>query len=71
MDRQSVDPTARTCADGHLDVGGICGLCGEWLPVATCRAGSCAWVAANGERTLQEAVDHHIATGHSIRVIVN
>jgi hypothetical protein len=71
MDRQSVDPAGRTCKDGHLDIGGICGLCGEWLPVATCRSPHCSWTAAVGEETLQKAVDHHVSTGHPIRVVVN
>ncbi|MFF4837000.1 hypothetical protein [Streptomyces sp. NPDC001315] len=61
-----------SCGTGrHLNTGGICQVCGEWLPTATCRAAGCGWTAAIGARTHEEAVRHLCATGHTIRVLVN
>jgi hypothetical protein len=62
----------RACAEyGHNDVGGICGVCGAWLPAAQCRAPHCAWRAGPGEDALQDAVEHHVRTGHPVRVVVS
>jgi hypothetical protein len=71
-DYHSVDPTlVHACADGHTDIGGICGICGEWLPMAFCREPACRWIVAIGEGTLDAAVVHHRWSGHHVRVVIN
>jgi hypothetical protein len=64
-------PAGGCDATAHLNIGGICRKCGEWLPVARCRGENCHWRAAMGERTLSAAVAHYCSTGHSIRVLVD
>jgi hypothetical protein len=64
-------PSGGCDADAHVDIGGICAVCGEWLPVALCRDKNCTWEAALGERTLYAAVAHQSRTGHSVRVLIN
>jgi hypothetical protein len=64
-------PAGGCDADAHVNIGGICLACGEWLPVAWCRDENCHWHADLGERTLVAAVAHHGSTGHSIRVLVD
>lgn len=72
--RQSGDPGGpdpRCRAGGHSDLGGVCGVCGEWLPVATCRSPDCHWRCADGEDTLVAAVGHQQGAGHRVRVVIN
>jgi hypothetical protein len=63
-------PSKACRTGGHRDHGGVCAVCGEWLPAARCRAPGCRWSLAAGEQTLAEAVRHQHEARHRVRVVI-
>ena len=57
-----------SCEADHVEQLGVCVVCGEWLPTASCREKTCTWVSGRGEDTLVTSVRHHVDTSHPVRV---